>query len=97
MRIRIDPRRAAQLGVQLDAVRSQIAAYTVNAPKGTLHGPSQSATIYANDQVFDAAVWNQMIIGYHNGAPVSHPRRQRRELREVAPAQRSSTAARRSR
>jgi HAE1 family hydrophobic/amphiphilic exporter-1 len=70
VRIQIDPRKVAALGLQIDAVRAQIAANTVNLPKGTLNGPSQSFTIYANDQVLDAGIWNQMIVGYHNGAPV---------------------------
>ncbi len=70
VRIRIDPRKAAILGLQLDDVRAQIAANTANAPKGVLTGPAQSATIYANDQLFNATGWNQMIVGYHNGAPV---------------------------
>ncbi|MEO7207988.1 MAG: efflux RND transporter permease subunit [Steroidobacteraceae bacterium] len=70
VRIRLDPRKVAERGLQLDAVRAQIAANTVNMPKGTLTGPLQSFTIYANDQVFNAAAWNQMIVGYHNGAPV---------------------------
>ncbi len=70
VRIQIDPRKAAALGLQLDAVRAQIAANTVNLPKGTLSGPNQSMTVYANDQVLDADLWNHMIVGYHNGAPV---------------------------
>jgi HAE1 family hydrophobic/amphiphilic exporter-1 len=70
VRIRLDPRKAAVLGLQLDAVRAQIAANTANAPKGVLTGPTQSATVYANDQLFNASAWNQMIVGYHNGAPV---------------------------
>jgi HAE1 family hydrophobic/amphiphilic exporter-1 len=70
VRIQLDPRRAAELGLQLDAVRAQIAANTVNLPKGTLTGAQQSMTVYANDQVFDIDLWNQMIVGYHNGAPV---------------------------
>jgi hydrophobe/amphiphile efflux-1 (HAE1) family protein len=70
VRIQIDPRKVAALGLQLEAVRAQITANTVNLPKGTLTGPLQSFTIYANDQVVDAGIWNQMIVGYHNGAPV---------------------------
>ncbi len=70
VRVQIDPRRAAQLGLQLDAVRAQIASNTVNLPKGTLISAQRSMTVYANDQVFDVGLWNQMIVGYHNGAPV---------------------------
>jgi hydrophobe/amphiphile efflux-1 (HAE1) family protein len=70
VRIRIDPRKAAELGLQLDQVRAQIAANTVNAPKGSISGAQQSYTVYANDQVFAAAAWDRMIVGYHDGAPV---------------------------
>jgi HAE1 family hydrophobic/amphiphilic exporter-1 len=70
IRIRIDPRKAAALGLQIDAVRAQIAANTVNLPKGTLDGQFRSYTVYANDQVLDPELWNQLIVGYHNGAPI---------------------------
>ena len=49
VRIQIDPRKAAALGIQLDAVRAVIAANTVNAPKGSLVGPDGTMTILAND------------------------------------------------
>ncbi|HWJ68769.1 MAG TPA: efflux RND transporter permease subunit [Sphingobium sp.] len=70
MRIRIDPRKVAALGLQIDSIRTQIADATANAPKGAITGPSQNLTVYANDQILDAAVWQQLIIGYHDGAPV---------------------------
>jgi HAE1 family hydrophobic/amphiphilic exporter-1 len=70
MRIRIDPRKAAALGIQIDAVRSSIANSTVNAPKGALTGSQKSFTVYANDQVLDVATWNNLVVGYHNGAPI---------------------------
>ena len=70
MRIRVDPRKAAALGIQIDAIRSQIVASTVNAPKGQLISPTRTYTIYANDQVLEPETWNQMIVGYRNGAPV---------------------------
>src|ERR1700744_3143833 len=70
VRIQIDPRRAAQLGMQIDPIRAAIAANTVNAPKGNLISPKQSITVYANDQVLKAGPWNELIVGYHNGAAV---------------------------
>jgi HAE1 family hydrophobic/amphiphilic exporter-1 len=70
MRIRIDPRKAAALGVQLDTVRSVIANNTVNAPKGSLNGDLKSYNIYANDQVLDPGTWNNLVVGYRNGAPI---------------------------
>ena len=70
MRIRIDPRRAAGLNLQLDSIRASLANQTVNAPKGALTGGARTQTVYANDQVMDVRVWDSMIVGYHNGAAV---------------------------
>jgi HAE1 family hydrophobic/amphiphilic exporter-1 len=70
MRIQIDPRKVAALGLQIDAVRASIANSTVNSPKGSLNGPRQNLTVYANDQVLDPATWQNLVVGYHNGAAV---------------------------
>ena len=70
VRIRIDPRKAAALGIQLDAVRAAIANSTVNAPKGSINGGQKTFTVYANDQVLNVATWNNLVVGYHNGAPI---------------------------
>ena len=70
IRIQIDPRKVAALGLQLDAIRTAIGNNTVNAPKGNLISPRESMTVYANDQVLDAATWNDLIVAYKNGAPV---------------------------
>ena len=70
VRIRIDPRKVAALGLQIDSVRAQIVASTVNAPKGAITGPQQNLTVYANDQILDVSPWNQLVVGYHNGAAI---------------------------
>ncbi len=70
IRIQIDPRKAAALGLNLEQIRTAIASNTVNAPKGQLVGNDRNMTIYANDQVQDAETWNQLIIGYSKGAPI---------------------------
>ena len=70
IRIQVDPRKLAAMGIQLDAVRAAIAANTVNAPKGQLVSDDRNLTIYANDQVTGADVWNNVIIAYKGGAPV---------------------------
>ena len=70
IRVQIDPRKAAALGLQLDQIRAALAANTVNFPKGQLMGSERNYTIYANDQVLDAETWNDMIVGYNNGATV---------------------------
>jgi HAE1 family hydrophobic/amphiphilic exporter-1 len=70
IRIRIDLRRAAALGLQFDNVRAKIVASTLNAPKGAINGPQQNLTVFANDQILDAAQWNQLVVGYHDGAAI---------------------------
>ena len=70
IRIQIDPRKVASLGLQLDAIRTVIAANTVNAPKGALNGKDQNFTILANDQILDVKPWQNLIVAYKNGAPV---------------------------
>ncbi|MEI9891193.1 MAG: efflux RND transporter permease subunit [Caulobacteraceae bacterium] len=70
IRIQIDPRKAASMGLQLDTVRTAIANNTVNSPKGSLTGPSQNMTVLANDQILDVAPWRNLVVAYKNGAPV---------------------------
>ena len=70
MRIQIDPRKAASLNLQLDAIRTTIANNTVNAPKGLINGQQKAMTVYANDQIMDATTWNNLVVGYHDGAPI---------------------------
>ena len=47
---------------------------TVDNPKGSIDGPQQSFTIYANDQLTKAEPYNNIIIGYRNGAADPHRR-----------------------
>ncbi|MEJ1961890.1 MAG: efflux RND transporter permease subunit [Gammaproteobacteria bacterium] len=70
IRIQIDPRKAAALGLQLDQIRSTLATATVNAPKGQLIGSQQTLTVYTDDQALEARTWNDVIVGYRNGAPI---------------------------
>jgi multidrug efflux pump subunit AcrB len=70
VRVQIDPAKLASKGLTLEDIRGVIASATVNAAKGTLNGPVQSFTIAANDQLFKASDYNDVIIAYRNGAPV---------------------------
>jgi HAE1 family hydrophobic/amphiphilic exporter-1 len=65
IRIRLDPRKMGALGLQLDNIRTAVTNETVNAPKGAINGPAQNLTVYANDQIFDASIWNNLVIGYN--------------------------------
>ena len=70
MRIQIDPRKVASLGLQIDNIRTTIANNTVNAPKGLINGQVQASTVYANDQIMDVKSWRNLVVGYANGAPI---------------------------
>ena len=70
VRIQLDPRKIAARGLQIDNVRAQIVAATTNAPKGSIVGNTRDLTVYANDQILDAAPWVNLVVGYQNGAPV---------------------------
>ena len=70
VRVQVDPARLAGLGLTLEDVRTVLAASTANAPKGSVDGPTQSYTIYANDQRLRAEDYNNAIIAYRNGGAV---------------------------
>ena len=64
VRIQVDPGKISALGLGLEDIRPQIAAATVNAPKGTFDGSKQSVTVYDNDQILSAKPWNDVIVAY---------------------------------
>ncbi len=70
VRIQLDPRKIAARGLQIDQIRTQIVSATTNAPKGSIIGPQQGMTVYANDQILSAGPWNDLVVGYQNGAPI---------------------------
>ncbi len=67
VRIQLDPAKLVAKGLSLEDVRNQLSVATVDSPKGTLNGPTRSYAIYANDQILDAAPWNDVIVAYRNG------------------------------
>jgi hydrophobe/amphiphile efflux-1 (HAE1) family protein len=70
VRVRVNPAAIASLGLSLEDVRSALVAGSVNAPKGSFDGARQSYAINANDQIFSAADYRNVIIAYRNGSPV---------------------------
>jgi hydrophobic/amphiphilic exporter-1 (mainly G- bacteria), HAE1 family len=70
VRIQIDPAKLVEMGMQLEDVRQQIGVATVDSPKGALIGAKQTFTIQDNDQLMVAKPWDDVILAYHNGAPV---------------------------
>src|SRR5579863_7767357 len=62
VRVQVDPAKLASLGIQLEDVASVITTATVDAPKGSIMGPSKSFAIYDNDQLLKAEPWNDVVI-----------------------------------
>ena len=70
VRIRANPAALAAHGIGLEEVRAAIATATTNQAKGTLESRFQSLTLDANDQLFGAAGYRDIIVAFRNGAPV---------------------------
>src|ERR1700710_1816771 len=70
IRVQVDPARLASMGLTMEDVRTVLTNVTVDDPKGSIDGARQSYTIYANDQLTQAEPYNNIIIGYRNGAAI---------------------------
>ena len=70
VRIEANIRQLAAYGLNIDDLRTTIANANVNLPKGNFDGPSRAYTINANDQLRNAAEYNDLVVAYRNGAPV---------------------------
>ncbi len=70
IRVQVDPARLASMGMTLEDVRTVLTSATVDDPKGSINGSQRSYTIYANDQLTKAEPYNNIIIGYRNGAAI---------------------------
>ncbi|MCX6928516.1 MAG: efflux RND transporter permease subunit, partial [Verrucomicrobia bacterium] len=70
VRVRINPALLAAQGLSLEDVRIALVQNNVNAPKGSFDGQRQSYAINANDQIFSAAEFREIILASRNGTPV---------------------------
>jgi multidrug efflux pump len=70
VRVRADPKALAAKNLNLENVRTAIAAANVNKPKGSFDGPARAYTIDANDQLRSAQEYREIVLAYVNGAPV---------------------------
>ncbi len=70
IRIQVDPAKLASSGVTLEEVRGTLVSATTIAAKGTVNTDKITFTIAANDQITDAAVFNDIVIAYRNGGPI---------------------------
>jgi hydrophobe/amphiphile efflux-1 (HAE1) family protein len=68
--VQVNPLALAARGIGLEDVHNALTAASLNEPKGNLEGPHQVFTLDTNDQLYNAASFNNIIIAYRNGAPV---------------------------
>src|SRR5262249_2276690 len=64
------PVALASYGLNLEDLRSALAATTVNTAKGSFDGTAQNFQINANDQLLSSAGFQDVIVAYRNGSPV---------------------------
>jgi hydrophobe/amphiphile efflux-1 (HAE1) family protein len=70
VRVQVDPNALAARGLGMEDVRSALTTASTDQPKGNLENSHQAFTLDTNDQIFDAAAFNEVIVAYRNGAPV---------------------------
>jgi multidrug efflux pump len=70
VRIELNPMQLNKYGIGLEQVRTALGAQNTNTPKGHLSDGLRTYELGANDQIFTAADYAPLIIGYTNGAPV---------------------------
>jgi multidrug efflux pump len=70
VRIQANPTALSSYGINLEDIRTAIAAANVNQAKGSFDGPSQAYQIGANDQLLDSSGYANLIVAYKNGGPV---------------------------
>ncbi|HEX4478346.1 MAG TPA: multidrug efflux RND transporter permease subunit [Polyangiaceae bacterium] len=70
VRVQMDPKALAGMGLGMEDVRNALEVATVNDPKGAFSGKNQASVVTANDQLFNAAAYKPIIVGYRNGAAV---------------------------
>ena len=78
VRIDVNPNQINSFGLQLDDIRTAIAAQTVNKPKGSFTAATKSWQIRTNDQLLRAVDYQPLIVAYRNSAPVQAGRHRER-------------------
>ncbi len=70
VRVQADPRKLATMSLSLERVRLAIQNSSLNLPKGAIAAGDRNYTIGTNDQLFKAADYRHLVIGWKNGAPI---------------------------
>jgi len=70
VRIQVNPTELLSYGINIDDVRTALAATSVNQALGNFDGVHQSYAINANDQLLSSKDYQSVVVAYRNGAPV---------------------------
>jgi hydrophobe/amphiphile efflux-1 (HAE1) family protein len=70
VRIELNPSVLGADGVSLEDVRTAMGQVNSNEPKGSVSNTMVRWVFTDNDQLFDADHYRDLIVSYHNGAPV---------------------------
>src|SRR6187455_620185 len=70
VRVQANPKALTANGLNLEDVRTALAASNANQAKGSFDGPQRAYTIDANDQLRSAAEYSRVVVAYKNGAPI---------------------------
>ena len=76
VRIEANPRSIADMGLSLEKVRAAVSAATADKPKGEITDGAHAISLAANDQLYQASDYRDVVVGMKNGAPI--------KLRDVA-------------
>ncbi|HEY4763194.1 MAG TPA: efflux RND transporter permease subunit [Candidatus Sulfotelmatobacter sp.] len=70
VRVQVNPTALSSYGINLEDVRSALQATSLDQAKGNFDGPQQDYQIDANDQLLTSGDFKNVVVAYHNGAPV---------------------------
>jgi multidrug efflux pump len=70
VRIQVNPTALSAHGINLEDVRTALQQTSLDLAKGNFDGPHQDYQIDANDQLVSSKDYRQVVVAYHNGAPV---------------------------
>jgi hydrophobe/amphiphile efflux-1 (HAE1) family protein len=70
VRVQVDPEAAAGVNLTLADVRQALSSASINRPKGSIGGELQSTTLGADDQLFRASQYQDLILAQNGNATV---------------------------
>src|SRR5271170_5391474 len=70
VRIQANPTALSAYGINMEDIRTAVAAANANQAKGSFNGPLQTYQIGANDQLLDSSDYANIVVAYRNNAPV---------------------------